>query len=174
MRVQPRITLSGVRSSWDSVARNSSFSRLDSRSPRSVRSWVRSVTTTATVRTPSMVKAMDDSCAGFQAPASVSKLDVRPIRFRAQHPLQRGAGRRRGGTLPKTRPAMRSGGARHQLGETLVAIQDRPIRAERQRTLAHLFDHQAIGLVGTAQRVDLLALRGTDDERIDMPRHGWR
>ena len=64
----PRITFSGVRSSCDNVARNSSFSRFDSLSPRSVRSCVRSVTTTATVRAPSMFNVMDDSCAGSGRP----------------------------------------------------------------------------------------------------------
>jgi hypothetical protein len=33
-----------------------------------------------------------------------------------------------------------------------LQVENRPIRRQRQRAFAHLFDHQAIGLVGAAQR----------------------
>ena len=56
----------------------------------------------------------------------------------------------------------------HELRETLIAVEDRSIRRQRQRTLPHLFDHQPVRLVGAAERVNLLAFRRVDDERVDV------
>ena len=64
---------------------------------------------------------------------------------------------------------MRSGGRAMSSAKRWLQYRIVPSAAERQRALAHLFDHEAIRLVGAAQRVDLLAFGRADDERLDVP-----
>ena len=99
--------------------------------------------------TPSMCKAIDDSCAGFEAPAAV-ELDLRSTRFelRTRFSVASSAA-----LMNPEGPAGNAlGRARHELRESLVAVKDRPIRGERQGALPHLFDHEPIRLVGTAEQ----------------------
>ena len=94
-------------------------------------------------------------------------MHLRATRFRLQKALQR----RQVVSLKEVCEGLTGnalGRVGHQLRKALVAIQNRSICRQRERAFAHLLDHQAIRLVGGAQRVDLFAFRSADDERFDV------
>src|SRR5262249_4161326 len=49
-----------------------------------------------------------------------------------------------------------------------VAVEDRAVDRERERALAHLLHHEAVGLVGTVKGEDLTAVLSGHDNRVGV------
>jgi hypothetical protein len=60
------------------------------------------------------------------------------------------------------------GRAAGQLRQPLVGVEDRIVRVERERAIAHALDHHAVGLVGAFQHENTKAVRALHHDGIDI------
>ena len=86
----------------------------------------------------------------------------------AQHRGQQPAVRRGDGLLDPAAHDLLQGQLEH-LGETVVAVVDDPLRSDRCRPFAHLFDQGPIGVLAALEREHPLPVGRVDHQRVDRP-----